>query len=91
MKWVDMKGEVSAWEYIRESNALVLIKDRTYFHSPPYAPVRDTPSDVLVVYYSRSGNTEAMAREIARKLKADIVRIESMKYSLDFRGNIRYK
>jgi len=65
---------------------LVLIKDRTYFHSPPYAPDSEKPANVLVVYYSRSGNTEALAREIARKLAADIVRIESATYSLDYKG-----
>ena len=65
---------------------LVQIKDRTYFHSPPYAPDPAKPANVLVVYYSRSGNTEALAREIARKLAADIVRIESATYSLDYKG-----
>ncbi len=65
---------------------LVQIKDRTYFHSPPYAPDPQKQTGVLVVYYSRSGNTEALAREIARKLAADIVRIESAAYSLDYKG-----
>jgi flavodoxin len=65
---------------------LVLIKDRTYFHSPPYTKEKTGSTDVLVVYYSRSGNTEAMAREIARKFEADIVRIEADKYTLDFEG-----
>ena len=65
---------------------LVQIKDRTYFHSPPYTQKNTRATDVLVVYYSRSGNTEAMAREIARKFEADIVRIESEKYTLDYQG-----
>ncbi len=65
---------------------LVQIKDRTYFHSPPYAPDPQKQTGVLVVYYSRSGNTEALAREIARKLAADIIRIESTAYSLDYKG-----
>ena len=64
----------------------IQIKDRTYFHSPSYTPKQDKPSDVLVVYYSRSGNTEAMAREIARRLQADILRIETKPYGLDFKG-----
>ena len=34
-------------------------------------------STVLVVYYSRSRNTEAMARKVARKFNADIVKIEA--------------
>ena len=65
---------------------LVQIKDRTYFHSPPYAPGPQKRATVLVVYYSRSGNTEALAREIARKLAADVIRIESAAYSLDYKG-----
>ena len=64
----------------------IQIKDRTYFHSPPYTPKQGKASDVLVVYYSRSGNTEAMAREIARRLQADILRIETKPYDLDFKG-----
>lgn len=65
---------------------LVLVKDRTYFHSPPYTKEKTGATDVLVVYYSRSGNTEAMAREIARKFKADIVKIKADKYTLDYEG-----
>jgi len=65
---------------------LVQVKDRTYFHSAPYTPKPDKATDVLVVYYSRSGNTEAMAREIARKFNADIVKIEAERYSLDYQG-----
>ena len=70
---------IAAFTFIR-------IKDRTYFHSPPYTSKQDKASDVLVVYYSRSGNTEAMAREIARRLHADILRIETKSYALDFEG-----
>jgi len=65
---------------------LVQIKDRTYFHSAPYTPKLDKATDVLVVYYSRSGNTEAMAREIARKFDADIVKIKAERYTLDYQG-----
>jgi flavodoxin len=68
------------------SFVLVHIKDVTYFHSPPYDQSISESSDVLVVYYSRSGNTEAMAREIARKYGADIIRIDAPDYSLDFNG-----
>ncbi len=68
------------------SFVLVQVKDRTYFHSPPYSPKQDIDSTVLVVYYSRSGNTEAMAREVARKFNADIVKIEAERYSLDYQG-----
>ena len=65
---------------------LVIVKDRTYFHSPPYTKKADISSDVLVIYYSRSGNTEAMARQIAQKFNADIVKITAEKYPLDLKG-----
>jgi flavodoxin len=68
------------------SFVLVQVKDRTYLHSSPYTPKQTNASDVLVIYYSRSGNTEAMAREIARKFEADIVQIEAERYSLDYQG-----
>jgi len=68
------------------SFVLIQVKDRTYFYSLPYTPRQNKSTDVLVVYYSRSGNTEAMAREIARKFDADILQIEAERYSLDYRG-----
>jgi len=68
------------------SFVLVQVKDRTYFHSPLYSPKQDRDSTVLVVYYSRSGNTEAMAREVARKFNAGIVKIEAERYPLDYQG-----
>ncbi len=71
---------------ITVSFILVQIKDKTYFQSPPYTQKNTGNTDILVVYYSRSGNTEAMAREIARKFQADIIRIDSEKYTLDFDG-----
>jgi len=64
---------------------LVLYKDRTYVPSEPYAPPAGA-ADTLVVYYSRSGNTEAMAREIARHQRAHIHHIGSDVYTLDFAG-----
>jgi flavodoxin len=65
---------------------LTLWKDRSYFASPPYRRERGGPANVLVLYYSRSGNTEAMAREIARRYQADIVALEAEAYPLDFGG-----
>jgi len=64
----------------------MLWKDRTYLASPPYERKGDDPSDVLVVCYSRSGNTLAMAKEIARYFKADLVSLEAKAYGLDFEG-----
>jgi len=60
--------------------------DRRYFFSKPYKRKEDLPTDVLVLYYSRSGNTEAMAREIARRFQADIIKLTAESYTLDFQG-----
>jgi len=64
----------------------MLWKDRKYLYSKPYRRKEDRPTDALVIYYSRSGNTESMAREIARKFQADIVKIAAKSYTLDFKG-----
>jgi flavodoxin len=64
----------------------MLWMDRKYFYSKPYKRKVDLPTDVLVLYYSRSGNTEAMAREMARRFKADIIKLTAESYTLDFKG-----
>ncbi len=66
--------------------AFVLYKDRSYTHSPAYRRQAKGPSKVLVVYYSRSGNTESVARTIAKLFDADMLRIEAPRYSLDYAG-----
>ena len=68
------------------SVAFMFWKDRTYHQSEPYHRESDQPADVLVLYYSRSGNTEAMAREIARTFQADIRYLDAEAYSLDYQG-----
>ena len=40
----------------------------------------------LIVYFSRSGNTELMALEIARTYSADVVRLEAEDYRLGLAG-----
>jgi len=64
----------------------MLWRDRTYFVSAPYSRKGDDPSSVLVICYSRSGNTMAMAKEIARNYEADLLSLEAKAYSLDFEG-----
>ncbi|WP_201777723.1 flavodoxin family protein [Pseudomonas syringae group genomosp. 3] len=64
---------------------VMLAKDQTYVPSPPYAPVGEPDRAVAVVYYSRSGHSEAVALEIARALNAPIARIEA-DYPLDRAG-----
>ena len=63
-------------------------KDRRYAPSPPYAPRGDAARDVAVVYYSRSGHSEAVAREIARSFNAPIARIDA-DYPRDFGGQAK--
>jgi flavodoxin len=64
----------------------MLWKDWSYFKSESYQRNADYSADVLVVYYSRSGKTEAMAREIARRFRADIINIEAESYGQGFTG-----
>jgi hypothetical protein len=60
--------------------ALVVMaaKDRTYAPSAPYTPHGKPNRDVAVVYYSRSGHSEAVARQIARTFNAPIAHIDAI-------------
>lgn len=61
------------------------LKDQSYMPSPAYSPVGEPSQRAAVVYYSRSGHSEAVAREIARLYNAPIARINS-DYALSFAG-----
>lgn len=61
------------------------VKDQRYEPSTPYTPVGSPNHKVAVVYYSRSGHSEAVAREVARTFNAPIARITA-DYPLDFEG-----
>jgi flavodoxin len=65
--------------------AIMTWKDRTYVPSPTYAPVGQPNPEVAVIYYSRSGHSEAVAREIARALNASIAKINA-DYALSLSG-----
>jgi hypothetical protein len=65
--------------------ALMAAKDRTYVPSAAYSPQGEPNREVAVVYYSRSGHSEAVAREIARTFNAPIARIDA-DYPRDFSG-----
>lgn len=67
---------------------VMVAQDRTYVPSEPYAPRGEPNRDAAVVYYSRSGHSEAVAREIARMLNAPIARIEA-DYPRDFGGQAK--
>ena len=64
---------------------LMAVKDQTYVPSAPYEPQGEPNRQVVVVYYSRSGHSEAVAREVARKFNAPIARIDA-DYPRDFSG-----
>ena len=68
--------------------AVMAAKDRTYVPSAPYSPRGEPHREVAVVYYSRSGHTEAVAREIARTFNAPIARIDA-DYPRDFAGKAK--
>jgi len=67
------------------SFALMAWKDQSYAGSPKYAPVGTPNPAIAVVYYSRSGHTEAAARQIAAELNAPIARIDA-DYPRSFSG-----
>ncbi len=51
-----------------------------------YEPGTSLDSKVLVVYFSRSNNTELMAMEIAKHYEADLVRLYADRYRIGFSG-----
>jgi flavodoxin len=64
-------------------------KDWSYFKSQPYLRDSEIPSDMIVLYYSRSGKTEAMARLIAQRFNADIFKISDQSYYQGLLGILR--
>lgn len=64
---------------------VMTVKDRTYVPSAAYSPAGESNREVAVVYYSRSGHSEAVAREVARTFNAPIARIDA-DYPLDLAG-----
>lgn len=48
--------------------------------------IREEKTKSLVVYFSRSGNTELMAYKIAEIKKATIINLEASEYKLGFKG-----
>jgi sulfite reductase alpha subunit-like flavoprotein len=49
---------------------LMTVKDQAYAPSAPYSPGQAASQEVAVIYYSRTGHSEAVAREIARVQRA---------------------
>lgn len=61
------------------------VQDQIYVPSPTFKPTGKSRPGVGVVYYSRSGHSEAVAREVAQMFDAPIARIAS-DYRLSFAG-----
>jgi len=59
------------------SFTVMAVKDRTYVPSADYVPEGNANCEIAVVYYSRSGHSEAVAREVARTFNAPIARIDA--------------
>ncbi len=51
--------------------------------------IQKEENDILVLYYSLSGNTEIMAKAIASRYQADLIEIEAEEYSNDIIGRTR--
>jgi hypothetical protein len=64
---------------------VMAVKDQTYAPSTPYGPEGEPNREVVVVYYSRSGHSEAVAREVAHRFNAPIARIDA-DYPRNFSG-----
>ncbi len=64
---------------------VMMVKDQTYVPSPVHTVVGKPNQAIAVVYYSRSGHSEAVAREVARTFNAPIASIEAG-YPLDTAG-----
>ncbi len=60
-----------------------------WVESAPYARVSDAPARVLVVVYSRTGNTLGAAKEAARTLDAELLRIEAPAYPRTLGGQLQ--
>lgn len=63
----------------------MIVKDQRYVPGPVFQPAGNTDSGTAVVCYSRSGHSEAVAREVARLFDAPIARIAS-DYPLSLAG-----
>ncbi len=60
----------------------------TWVESPSYRRVSRAPARVLVVVYSRTGNTLGAAKEAARFFDADLLRIEAPQYARTIKGQL---
>ncbi len=61
----------------------------TWVDTGPYRRTSDAPAEVLVVVYSRTGNTLGAAKAAARFFDADLLRVEAARYPRTLGGQLR--
>jgi flavodoxin len=59
-----------------------------WLESPAYERSSSEPSRTLVVVYSRTGNTLSVAKVVARRFDADLLRIEAPQYGRNLEGGL---
>ncbi len=57
--------------------------------SPPYSRRAASPPRTLVVHYSRTGNSQAVAKEVARWFEAEVLQVEAPLYGFSFQSSLR--
>ncbi len=75
---------IAAW-----SSTIVILENLSYKRCRSYklpGQPKKGRTDILVVYFSRSGATELMARKIANALGADIISLKAKAYRLGYLG-----
>ncbi len=81
---------IAAFAPIASSIAVVAIDMRQHAANARFAADHYASAEIgsreLVVYFSRSGNTEIMALELAKTRRASVARIEDVAYPIGFRG-----
>ncbi len=58
----------------------------SWLESDPYQRASQQLAKVLVVVYSRTGNTFGAAKTVAKRFDADLIQISAPQYSLDLNG-----
>lgn len=82
-------GAAIAASLVAGPSAVVYLEKRSYKKNIKYrlhTLANFDTSNILVVYFSRSGSTEIMAENIANNLKANLVRINAPSYKLSYLG-----
>lgn len=65
-----------------------LLDQLKWIETPPYERRDATPARTLVVHYSRTGNTQGAAKEVARYFQADMLEIEAPQYGRTVGGQM---